>query len=405
MLYFVELSLISMLAFVPSSCGQLGLGRHSFGNSLPYDHLDDMRPLRDDAGHILTTAEVDRKGPGNWSWIFERLIRHRSSKSRFPDPGNRRNFFDKVVCIGMMKSGTTSIGVAMKRLGLSHQGRWTDDFVRQDTLDEWYQRPEAWKQMYGLISNRISKAEGFEDYPWPFLYRKFQDLVPAGTRVGYVLTLRPCRKHAESATGYNNHNRKNRNTDRWISDHCGRVHRRCHVHLLDIYNFFLTRPGPIDDLLVIEMASYNSAKSWRQLADFTFGGARAAYGIEPPRESIARSQALQKFSTLPHTNSRPKWSSKLHFCKESDYDSANMTVDGKLLKNLPPHPMSTWCAIPNFSKSEKCVSLYRKLSTYYGGPNRIPAGVIPPGFKLPQLSQSSQLWNGKSKAEGGKKNN
>ena len=83
---------------------------------LPYDRLDDMRPLVDDAGRALTTAQVDRKGVGNWSWIFERLIRSRSSQSRFPTAAEgRQKFFDKVVCIGMMKSGTTSIGVAHPR--------------------------------------------------------------------------------------------------------------------------------------------------------------------------------------------------------------------------------------------------------------------------------------------------
>ena len=364
---------------------------HGASDQLPYSRLDDMPPLTDDAGRALTTAQVDRKGIGNWSWIFERLIRSRSSQSRFPPmmPG-RQKFFDKVVCIGMMKSGTTSIGVAMKRLGLKHQGRWTDDFVRDGTLDEWYQNPAAWKKMYGLISKKVSRAEGFEDYPWPFLYRKFQDLVPEGTRVGYVLTLRPCRKHAESATGYNNRNKKNRNTPRWVSDHCGRVHRRCHVHLLDIYNFFSRRPGPVDDLLVIEMASHNSAKSWRQLADFTYGGGQAAYGITQPPLSPVRASALKQFPALPHTNSRPKWSEKVKFCQESDWDSSNMTVDGRLLKHLAPHPMSTWCAIPKYMKSAKCSETYRVLSAYYGGPSKLPPGVIPPSFK-PAMPSARQV--------------
>jgi hypothetical protein len=378
------LLLLPALLLLPGRCR--GALEH-----LPYDRLDDMRPLVDDAGRALTTAQVDRKGVGNWSWIFERLIRSRSSQSRFPTAAEgRQKFFDKVVCIGMMKSGTTSIGVAMKRLGLVHQGRWTDDFVKQGTLDEWYQDPTVWRKMYKLIEKKVARAEGFEDYPWPFLYRKFQDLVPQGTRVGYVLTLRPCRKHAESATGYNNRNKKNRNTPRWVSDHCGRVHRRCHVHLLDIYNFFASRPGPVDDLLVIEMASHNSGRAWRQLADFTFGGGRAAYGIVPPPGSPARVAALRKFPSLPHTNSRPKWSSKLSFCQESDWDSANMTVDGQLLKDLPPHPMSTWCAIPKFMKSAKCSETYRELSAYYGGPSKIPKGVVPPNFK-PALGTTRQV--------------
>ena len=112
-------------------------------------------------------------------------------------------------------------------------------------------------------------------------------------------SLRPAGS-TESATGYNNRNKKNRNT-RWVSDHCGRVHRRCHVHLLDIYNFSRAA-RPVDDLLVIEMASHNSGRAWRQLADFTFGGGRAARIV--PRS--ARPRGSRRFASFPRCRTRTR---------------------------------------------------------------------------------------------------
>ena len=71
-------------------------------------------------------------------------------------------FFDKLVCIGLMKSGTTSIGIAMKRMGLKHQGRWTEPFPSASAMDEWFQNPEAWPPFYPQIRKRIAGASAFE---------------------------------------------------------------------------------------------------------------------------------------------------------------------------------------------------------------------------------------------------
>ena len=189
-----------------------------------------------------------------------------------------------------------------------------------------------------------------------------------------MLTLRNCRAHAESATAYNNRypnpsyyricadqpvilsacdlcsNKGNQNTKRWISDHCDWIHRRCQVHQLDIYNFFAHERNKrfLDDLLLvsvsntkrnsdpldrvqsttssvtvlynlvlglvfgqIEMTGSKSEVNWHQFRNFTFGGGRAAYGVQGAQPL---SQASKVFTIRVLSLSRLTRSTLLSWC-------------------------------------------------------------------------------------------
>lgn len=360
-------------------------------HALPYPSLSAMPGLlvqsdgsRMDGAHIFrTTADVDRSQTGNWSHLFSSLITSRLPRAGDPAftqrPGGKR-YFDKLVCIGMMKSGTTTIGASMRLLGLRHSGRWTKPFTdRSPELDEYYQRPSSWPPMYPAIRKRLEAADGFEDFPWPFLYRTVRDLVSPKLRVGFVLTIRPCRKHAESAAAYNNRRQSNKNTPEWVAESCGRTYRRCHLHQLDVYNYFKNEhQGPIDNLLVIEMSSQFSAKGWRSLVDFVYGGSQAVYGREQSeyQRPLAASKLLAERKELPHTNAHPSWQNKVKFCRTEDFP--DVPIDGGLLSNMPPISMSSWCALPGNGKTTRCRLKYAALKKFYNG--SIPKGLVPKGY-------------------------
>jgi len=327
-----------------------------------YPPLDTMPPLLTPEGQARWTGDLDTSETHNWTHVFHDLIR-----SRLPLPSSsprEKRAFDKLFCIGTMKSGTTTIGATYPRLGYTHQGRWTPPFMSREGLsfmDEWYQHHEYWGPRLKAVRQRIESKSAFEDWPWAFLYRVAKQLSPPDTRVGYILTLRPCRKHAESSAGYNN--KRNENTPEWLADHCNRFHRRCHLHLLDVYNFFRERDGPINDLLVLDMDKARSVQNWRDLAAFVYGGSEAVYGASTvlPRPT---QNLLARYGSLPVTNTRPSPVKKLTFCHSSSF--VDGPINGKLLENLPPVPMNAFCNRVENLKLKKCLVKFKELKAYYG---------------------------------------
>jgi hypothetical protein len=68
-----------------------------------------------------------------------------------------RNFekYNKVFCVGWLKTGTTSFGYAMRRLGFKHCG-WDQDVWR-----EWYNKGDVAK-----VIRYARYFESFDDLPW-----------------------------------------------------------------------------------------------------------------------------------------------------------------------------------------------------------------------------------------------
>lgn len=76
----------------------------------------------------------------------------------------------KIFCIGMFKTGTTSLGSAFDILGYKtlHGPWWSGGMLK----DPFYQSPEMWPEYYPLIIKKANEYTAFEDYPWMFLYKE-----------------------------------------------------------------------------------------------------------------------------------------------------------------------------------------------------------------------------------------
>jgi hypothetical protein len=92
----------------------------------------------------------------------------------------------RVFCIGMFKTGTSSLGRALDVLGYKtlHGPWWPRNLMIKD---DWYERPEAWPAHYPIIQAMIDLHEAFEDYPWMFLYERLDQWVPDAR---FILTVR-----------------------------------------------------------------------------------------------------------------------------------------------------------------------------------------------------------------------
>lgn len=82
----------------------------------------------------------------------------------------------KVFCIGFHKTGTTSLEVALKKLGY----RVTGSFGTRD--------PDIADKVHALAREKATQFDAFEDNPWPVLYRELDAWFPGSK---FILTRRP----------------------------------------------------------------------------------------------------------------------------------------------------------------------------------------------------------------------
>ncbi len=101
----------------------------------------------------------------------------------------------KVFGIGLNKTGTTTLKLALRKLGFDHSRR-------QTTL------ARAWmKREFAPIFAEADKHDSFEDWPWPLMYRELWQHYGPSAR--YILTRRQSpevwveslKKHAERTSG------------------------------------------------------------------------------------------------------------------------------------------------------------------------------------------------------------
>ena len=92
----------------------------------------------------------------------------------------------KAFCIGMFKTGTTSIGKAFEILGYKtlHGPWWPKGIMINDPF---YKRPNFWPLYYKNIKKIILRYDAFQDYPWMFLYKEIREWYPTSK---IILTLR-----------------------------------------------------------------------------------------------------------------------------------------------------------------------------------------------------------------------
>lgn len=181
----------------------------------------------------------------------------------------------KVFCIGFHKTGTTSLELALRKLGY----RVTGSFGTKD--------PDIASKVHELAYAMVDKFDAFEDNPWPILYRELDARFPGSK---FVLTRRPTenwiRSQVKDFAGTETPMR------RWIygtDAGCPAGNEETYVaryerHNREVQEYFAERPG---DLLIIDLPNDDG---WSRLCPFL--------GHDAPNEPF------------PHAN-KASWSRKL----------------------------------------------------------------------------------------------
>ncbi|MEE4216523.1 MAG: sulfotransferase family protein [Xanthomonadales bacterium] len=159
----------------------------------------------------------------------------------------------KVFCIGFHKTGTTSLELALRKLGY----RVTGSFGTKD--------PDIANKVHELAYARVAKFDAFQDNPWPILYRELDERFPGSK---FVMTRRP------SASWINSQLKDFASTQtpmrRWIYGEdagCPEGNESIYIaryerHNREVLEYFAGRP---DDLLVFDMPK---GDGWEKLCAF-----------------------------------------------------------------------------------------------------------------------------------------
>jgi len=89
----------------------------------------------------------------------------------------------KVFCIGFHKTGTTSLELALIKLGY----RVTGSFGTKD--------PDIAGKVHAMAYAMVDQFDAFEDNPWPVLYRELDQRYPGSK---FILTRRPAEAWIQS---------------------------------------------------------------------------------------------------------------------------------------------------------------------------------------------------------------
>ncbi len=152
-----------------------------------------------------------------------------------------RPMTNKVFCIGFHKTGTTSLEVALTKLGY----RVTGAFGTKD--------PDIADKVHGLAFAKVADYDAFEDNPWPILYRELDERFPGSK---FILTRRPAEAWIRSQV--KDFATTETPMRRWIYGEnagCPEGNEDIYVaryerHNREVLEYFKDRP---DDLLVIDL--------------------------------------------------------------------------------------------------------------------------------------------------------
>ncbi len=184
----------------------------------------------------------------------------------------------KVLGIGWAKTGTTSLGDALKLLGYNHKS--------QDLPLVSYLRTGEEERIYELAK----QYDSFEDWPWLLLYRQFDERFP-GTK--FILTLRDSeswiisyrKQLARADQGPQASEWRSKLYDLPFPDVTDRqLIDRYERHIAEVRSYFADRP---EDLLVVNWAK---GDGWEQLCRFL--------GKPVPYAAFPHTNVAPRFSTL-----------------------------------------------------------------------------------------------------------
>lgn len=158
----------------------------------------------------------------------------------------------KVFCIGFQKTGTKSLGHALRMLGYRVCGP-------VGTLD-----PDINTKAFEIAMRYTQTHDAFEDHPWPLIYRELDAQYP-GSR--FILTVRNPDKWIDSVVNHFG-NYENAPDRRWVygaGSPIGneKLYRQKFIdHNKDVQNYFRNRT---EDLLVIDLSK---GDNWNKLCRF-----------------------------------------------------------------------------------------------------------------------------------------
>jgi len=157
----------------------------------------------------------------------------------------------KVFCIGFHKTGTKSLGAALRSLGYRVTG---PNGTRE---------PDIAEHALTMAAALSHQYDAFQDNPWPLFYREMDAMHP-GSR--FVLTVRPSNDWIRSAVGHFGRNESPMrrliygpgaplgNEELYVA--------RYERHNSEVADYFRHRP---EDLLVMDLAH---GDGWARLAPF-----------------------------------------------------------------------------------------------------------------------------------------
>jgi len=184
----------------------------------------------------------------------------------------------KVFCIGFHKTGTSSLGIALEKLGYRVKGSFgTKDPDIADKI-----RDMAWAL--------VEQYDAFQDNPWPILYRELDERYP-GSR--FVMTIRSPESWIRSQV--NDFGLAETPMRRYIyGDDAGCPEgnedtyvARYERHNREVLEYFEGRPG---DLCVMDLPG---GDGWQKLCDFL--------GHEAPDEPFPRANTASLSRKLKNT--------------------------------------------------------------------------------------------------------
>ncbi len=147
----------------------------------------------------------------------------------------------KVFCIGFHKTGTTSLELALRKLGY----RVTGCFGTKD--------PRIADKVHEMAYAMVEDYDAFEDNPWPILYKELDQRFPGSK---FILTRRPAEDWIRSQV--KDFGLTETPMRRWIygeSAGCPEGNEDTYIaryerHNKDVLEYFADRP---DDLLVFDL--------------------------------------------------------------------------------------------------------------------------------------------------------
>ena len=159
----------------------------------------------------------------------------------------------KIFCIGFHKTGTTSLEVALRKLGYRVKG----SFGAKD--------PDIASKVHALAYAMVDEFDAFEDSPWPILYRELDQRFPGSK---FILTRRPTANWIQSMV--KDFATTESPMRRWIygdNAGCPAGHEEIYVeryerHNREVVEYFSARP---DDLLIINLPNNDG---WSRLCPF-----------------------------------------------------------------------------------------------------------------------------------------